>query len=266
MLEPHRSRYLRALGVDVYVPREPLPGAAIAEPLAWDVAFTTPTATAAASVRQALTASVGASASSEAALSTHRELADAQLHASTMPVARAALAELQVDARPAGRSRLAASDAPEPVEVVADVARAAVPRFSILVARCDNGIVVIDEGPRPGQRRADHARLLGNLLFALYRRPISMELDLFVWPMVKNPLVDQSEQAARESFGAYLQRQCSLANGKRLVALGAGPTQWLNSDPSFHVVTGISLWRCLADGGAKQTLWQQLQPLRASVN
>ena len=122
---------------------------------------------------------------------------------------------------------------------------------------------MIDEGPRADQRRDDYLRLLNNLLFALYRRPIAVESDLFVWPMVKNPLVDQGEQAARESLGAYLQRQCSLVNGKTLVALGAGASQWMNEDPAFSIVAGVSLWRCLADGGVKQTLWQQLQPLRA---
>ncbi len=136
----------------------------------------------------------------------------------------------------------------------------------MLVARCDNGLVVIDEGPRADQRREEYLRLLGSLLFALYRRPVTIEADLFVWPMVKNPVVDQGEQAARESLGAYLQRQCSLVNGKTLVALGGGAAQWLNSDPSFHVVPGISLWRCLADGGVKQTLWQQLQSLRMPSN
>jgi hypothetical protein len=239
--EPHRSRYLRALGVDLYVARQPLPGAAPSMPAAWVYDETVDSSSAPREVvKQAVAAAEAISLSvSKPGLRSERPL-------------------LPEVALPAQQT---AAQSPSAVAVAMP---ADTPRFSLMVARCDVGIVVIDKGPDSGQRREAYLRLLGNLLFAIYRRPVVVESDLFVWPMVKNRLVDQSEQAARESLGAYLQRQCSLAGGRTLVALGSGPTRWVDEDPSFSLVAGISLWRCLDEGGAKRALWQQLQPLRVS--
>lgn len=236
MLEPHRSRYLRALGVDVYVPRQLLPGAAIAEPVAWELEV------------------------EAVVLSPLKDsLVDAPASGVVVtPSARLSLPDLEIAAKSVAKSL--------PQTPVIETSKIDLPRFSLMVARCDIGIVVIDEGPRAEQRREEYIRLLGSLMFALYRRPVMIEADQFVWPMVKNPVVDQGEQAARDTLGAYLQRQCSLVNGRTIVALGGGAAQWLNSDPDFHVVPGVSLWRCLADGSVKRTLWQQLQSLRTPNN
>ncbi len=230
VLEPHRSQYLRAIGVEVYVPRWSLPGAAESQPMAW-----------------ADESEVVVEVEAELPVAVGRAAAEA-------PVARPAVPEIEIATRRVARP-------PEPA--LQEQPRSDGPRFSLLIVRCATGIVVVDEGPRGDQRLEEYLRLLGNLLFALYRQPVAMEADQFVWPMrVKNPQVDRSEQAARESLGANLQRQCLQAGGNTLLTLGSGATQWFNDDPDFRLIAGISLWRCLADGGAKQTLWQQLQPLR----
>lgn len=236
VLEPHRSRYLRALGVEVYVTRQPLPGAAISQPVAWE-----------------LEKSAG------------DDFAPAP---TTVPVeSPGANGTLAPELIPAGvgidvvRPSQSARTLEAPKSPIAP--KVNVPRFALMIVRCDTGIVVVDEAPHGDRRREEYLRLLSNLLFAFYRRSVTVETDLFVWPMVKNPSVDQSEQAARESLSAYLQRQCALINGKTLIALGSGASQWMNSDPAFHVIAGISLWRCLADSAVKPTLWSQLQLLRA---
>ncbi len=249
--EPHRSRYLRALGVDVYMPRRPLPGAAPSVPISWvqEEAAEPAVISDSGRVPSALTADADAPG--------QRAIDERSNDDSMARSGRPALPDVGVTDR---------RSAPEPDGAAVPVQKPEVPRFSLMVARCDTGIVVIDEGPGPGRRRDDYLRLLGNLLFALYRRPVVVESDTFVWPMVKNPVVDQGEQAARETLGAYLQRQCSLAGGQTLVALGSGPARWLDEDPVFHLVAGISLWRCLTDAGVKRTLWQQLQPLRTSAS
>lgn len=240
LLEPHRSRYLRALGIEVYVPRQPLPGAAVSQPVAWEPEKIT-----------------GADLSLKPA-AVHVENSGGD--GVSMPQTKPSLLALDVGVGVV-RSPQSTRASETPKSPIAP--KVEVPRFALMIIRCEAGIVVVDEAPRGDQRREAYLRLLGNLLFALYRRPVVVETDLFVWPMVKNPSVDQSEQAARESLSAYLQRQCTLINGKTLIALGSGASRWVNSDPAFHVVAGSSLWRCLADSAAKQTLWSQLQPLRA---
>ena len=243
MLEPHRSRYLRALGVDIYVPRQSLPGAALSQPVGW--AVDVDVADAANTVSIALPATLDVEPAT-----TQRDV----------PVnVRSALPDL--DTATKGRVKGAEKQSQPIIQTGASKVEA--PRFSLLISRSEAGLLVVDEGPRSDQRRDEYLRLMSNLLFALYRRPVVIESDLFVWPMVKNPLVDQSEQAARESLGAYLQRQCTLSQGTTLVALGAGPSQWMNDNPVFHIISGVSLWRCLSDSSVKGTLWQQLQPLRA---
>lgn len=243
MLEPWRSRYLQALGVDIYVPRVVLPGAKPALEPAWDPAALMP-APAVAPVPKAPTAAP----------------APSQREAIALPT----LDLPREGGRPAPEPR--PTKAAEPSAPTAPTASAT--RFTLTVVQAD-GVVILDDAPTGGGR-ADYQKLLANLLFALGHRPTALGFDVFQWPpAVKMPQLDQGEDAARETLSAYLQKR--LLGGGTLLLLGESASRWVPAElrqqltpaPLICGVSLVSLWTCLREPTTKRQLWQDLRPLAA---
>lgn len=246
MLEPWRSHYLRALGVDVYVPRRILPGAAISPACEWDGACL-------------VAAEPAAPVSGDAAVAQTPVAAVVRDIATPTVVQRAPPPVPIIDERPAQRRENAAP----PVSNRAKDNTAA--QFALSVLTCDGGVLIIDDAPARNSARTEYLRLLGNLLFALRRRAIAPTLDIFIWPMVKSPQIDQSAQAAREALDAYVQKQIQNHAAQIVLLLGDGAQRWLPetaraSWPAIHAVS-ISAWSCLSEPDLKRRLWQDLQHL-----
>jgi hypothetical protein len=232
MLEPRRSQYLDAMGVDVYVPRAILPGARVSEACAWD--------------------------------------ASAIIAATAEPRAEAAAAVAVLsDAAPARQQTAAAREprrapATEPARAAAPAAAAnAIPRFALSIVGSDNGVLIVDDAPPASVARADYLRLLGNVLLALQGKTTALALDVFAWPMVRNAQIDQSAVAAREALAAYLQKQFANRGVHTVLLLGANAGQWAipaSADAPVYA-TSISVWSCLREPQLKRQLWHDLRHL-----
>lgn len=236
MLEPWRSRYLQAMGIEIYVPRRQLPGAG--EPVAcgWD---------------SAAVGQMQAAAPVEPAPAGH---IPADMGARPAVVHRAPVLDIETE-----RSRSLPS--PAISSPAAGAGAELMPRFSLQLIRTDIGVLVVDDAPGRDSPRADYQRFIANLLYALYRRQAQISTDLFLWPMARNPSLDHSRQAASESLGARLHRELSERGVQTLLVLGETAAQWV--DRGLPVLHGVSGWVCLGDGAAKRQLWLQLLAQRA---
>lgn len=251
MLEPWRSHYLHALGIDVYLPRVILPGAKPSTQCEWD-----------------LPAPPETPAQAETDISPIDDI-DAARGAAPEFAARAAAAAPEpptgarmpvLDEPRAQRREPRATPAPRPS------GSAAIPRFAFSVVSTD-GALVVDEAPPGGAARADYLRLLGNLLFALNGGNAKPALDVFIWPMVKNPQIDQSADAAREALAAYLQKQVHNRAIRTVLLLGENAQHWLAESARRQLgatcAVSVSAWPCLRDAAAKRRLWRDLRHLAA---
>lgn len=236
MREPWRSHYLQALGVDVYVARGVLPGAAPSPVCEWDWAAL-------------------------AAPQPEREQAPVPAPVAAVPTAARLAPVVEVNAP------RRADTVPVPV-VRAAAARpqdGAIPRFALSVAPSDCGILIVDEAPPAQAARADYLRLLGNLLFALQRKNASVNLDVFMWPMIRNAQIDQGADAAREAIAAYLHKQVQSRSIHTVLLLGDTAQRWLPAAVRPQLATtcvaSSSAWACLRETALKRQLWNDIRHL-----
>jgi hypothetical protein len=262
MNEVQRQAYLRAMEVDSYFPRLKLPGA-LASTLCQlpDI--------------------------SEASVVDASLLADVE----TVP------AEV-INAEPvnkAGGSRVAALQAllgdkpsapvkkkivaqPESIEgAVADTEQQtqSTPHFSLSIIRGQN-LLIIDEGLQGHVNPSEYLQLLHNILVAIGAGKQQLSIDAFVWPMVKNSPLDQSEVAARETLVSFLSKQCLQLGAKYIVLMGDTAARYISEELAVgelvafssipvQLIHTISAGSVLADSALKPQLWMQLQALRLAL-
>jgi len=249
MLEPWRSHYLHALGVDVYLPRVMLPGARPSVVCEWDWA-----------AEQSARLSSPDTAIEEAAP------AESAIAPATIP---------ESTAKPANRPPVPVIEERaarrEPVAQTAVRARdgASIPQFALSVIATDSALIV-DEAPRNSAARAEYLRLIGNVLFALQGGAAAPTLDVFIWPMVKNnPQIDQGADAAREAVAAYAQKQIHNRGLRTVLLLGDSAQRWLPESACARLdvacaASSVSGWRCLGEPAMKRQLWLDLRHLAVS--
>jgi len=243
MLEPWRSHYLDALGVDVYVPRVILPGAKPSDVCEWDWP--------------------------EDAAAPVSEAPDIPEIVATAPVPMTPTPPAERLPPVTEETRAPRREPSAPAVTPARAAQAAIPRFALgIVSVADSGVLIVDDAPPNNAVRADYLRLLGNLSFALQRRAGNPTLDVFIWPMVKNnPQIDQSEGAAREALAAYLQKQIQQQALQSVLLLGGNAAQWLAESVrpplGVDIACSVSGWSALRNPAAKRQLWQDLRHLAA---
>lgn len=263
MNELQRQAYMEAMGVDCYMPRLHLPGAAVSEQCALPelaVATTvsspvTDTASAAPATTVAPTASSGASESTRAIQALFEQ---------------PSRAEVLAQSRSAGSS----ASIDEAVGFIQSAAakKQAVPRFHLSILRSSN-IMLIDDAI-PGHINPDNYRqLLQNVLFALGMGKQPLMLDAFAWPMINNSQIDQSQSAAIQTLEAFLGKQVEQDSIAYLILMGNTATQYLNLEPVADTGLGKharlplqfvhihSAGLMLDQPSLKPQAWQQLQPL-----
>lgn len=248
MLEPRRSRYLRALGIDIYVPRLVLPGALPSVECEWEAApesDATSTAVAAAAVEAA------------AAALLQPEISSPQQHEPQQHLAtRSPVPTIDLPSAPAPRRS-------EPAVKPAPVDAEATPRIALGIA-VGGGILVVDDAPANPAQRGEFQRLLGNVLFALRGDGALPVLDIFLWPMLKQPQLDRSGAAARETLASYIQAQVERHSVHTLLLLGAAAQQWVERDAEgLRCVRSVSALGCLREPAQKRQLWQDIRHLAA---
>jgi hypothetical protein len=262
VLEPQRSQYLRALGIEVYVPRWILPGAKESPVCAWDFL---PTADA--EMLQSLAANSAESVSTlVAAESVATEIA-AAIASAAAPVSTAAETrqrmlpeELRVDLStpPMAAKTVAAINS----EIRSATAVSAPPKIALSVIVSDSGILIVDDAPANTGLRGDYLRLLSNLLFALSGRTAQPSLDVFLWPMAKRPLLDQHATAARETLAAHLHNQVQQHAIHAVLLLGESAQQWCEfNNENLQCIKSVSALACLRAPASKRTLWNDIRHL-----
>ncbi|MET0378501.1 MAG: hypothetical protein ABW049_05845 [Spongiibacteraceae bacterium] len=197
MLEPWRSQYLRALGVEIYLPRFPLPGAAPSLELEWDDF-------------------VAAEIEQLAAV-------DEPVPGVSMPRSSpsAVLPDGGLKSAPAARN-VPASAPTVPVSATPAL------RIKLIVAASDSGVLIIDEAV--SNTRNDSQRLLTSLLFALQGKPANLKIETFDWPLpnLRNRSIELNEDAARETLTGLLQRKVVEGDVRTILLLGANAQRWID--------------------------------------
>lgn len=239
MLEPWRSRYLHALGVEVYLPRYPLPSAAPSIELEWDEAPVEPLDDPAIVFDDAAVIAPNAKE----------------------PVLKPDLPSF--DAQPDHRK---AHPRVEQQKVAASTTTAAVPRLRLSIVASEGGILVIDDA-FPSSR-GDAQRLIGSLLFALQQKNESTKVESFEWPLpnLRNSRIELSEQAARETLASFLQRKVA-GNIHTILLLGNAAQQWVDTplrealaaSQPLRWGSSVSTLAVLGDAAFKRQWWQDLR-------
>jgi len=243
--ELRRMAYLEAMGIDSYVSRAQLPGAAASRRLA--IVRSRPQGVAQAQVDTA--AASGLLAQAQEALRP----------ASVVPP--------RIDT-PGPAQAPPPQPAAEP-----RVAAATVPRFT-LAAIASGGYLWLEQlGGHP--LATEQVQLVKAMAGALGRLsaqgPVSVgssrpEVALFNWPIHNNRQLDQSEEAARACVAGFIARKLDQLQSGGLVLLGQHcasrvPVEQL---ADMRIVTTVSTAEMLADPMLKKQAWLDLQSFARS--
>ena len=259
MNELQRQAYMSAMGVDCYIPRRQLPGALPSQLCKIPASSL------------AVAADALISTADTAAVSIPVAVAIVSPPSSSASAAQALFTENS----PVALNKVAATSA-KLVSRTA-VAKQAVPHFSLSVVRGDN-ILILDDGLADTINPSEYLQLMSNMLHALGAGKQKLSLDPFLWPVVKNSQVDQSETAAREALLAFLSKQLERLNISYIVVLGDTAShyvteqvlpagEWITHPQlSVQLIRSQSASRMLIEPLIKKLVWQQLQPLQKMLN
>jgi hypothetical protein len=227
MLEPTRSRYLAALGIDIYVPRAVLPGALVSPPCEWE------------------------------ALSTG-DIAEPARRPELNAPASALKAAPPISAPLIDTVRKPVQPIPVRTPRNPD---AIIPKFALSVVLAANGVLLIDDAPPTSAIRNEYQRLLGGFLQAVNSDP-QFALEIFFWPLRNSSPIAQDENAAKETLAAYLQKQIQQRSIKTVLLLGAVAQRWVAlDDAQLRYIRSNSLLGCLSDPSLKRQLWNDVREL-----
>ncbi len=271
-VEARRRAYLRALGIDRWVPQSVTPvedAAAIALPSLdreSDNATVKSTATAVApqssvTSRALLSPNASSSASSSAAL-----LSDAPAH-SSRPEA--------VNLEPVAEPNLSSAKGSD------KESEEGVPRFTlVLQSFTDSAIIIADTQlpDVPGLSAEEHV-LLHRIKSALRNAHpnasyTDQELGIFSWPMVDNVAIDQGLGAAKDALRGMLDAQTRLGM-KHVLVFGDTLRELLQHQDGQQTATVVgqlrlefthSLHTIIQQPSLKKSIWAQLQQWARSLD
>lgn len=263
MNELQRQAYMEAMGVDCYMPRLQLPGAAVSQLC----------------VLPEVPVSIVAEKTAQS------EVSDApadstQLRAASSGASRAIQA--MFDQPPNAEAPAQGSNASS-IEEAADFIKSAatkkqtVPSFNLSILRGAN-IMLIDNAIPGHIDPNSYMQLLQNLLFALGMGKQQLSLDAFSWPMSHNSQIDQSKSAAIQTLEAFLNKRVEQDDIAYLVLMGETAIQYL--DVELAAIEGLGKHarlpvQCVQIHSAglmldqpllKAEAWEQLQPLYRVMN
>ena len=252
MNELQRQAYMKAMGVDCYIPRLHLP-AALPSVLCEMPVLSEVTAT--------NTVSHQSGASEAPALKAKNGSAAAQALLGEDQPARA-------ESRPSVKAVTE--------EWVATTSAKAIPQFVLSIVRGSN-ILIVDDGLPGDVNPSEYLQLLHNLLFALGAGKQQLAIDNFIWPMVKNSQIDQSEVAARQTLDAFLSKQVAQLKAQYIIVMGEVAAHYitgetlttgqLHTHPQWQLplICTNSASPMLADPSLKGAVWRDLQPLLSFI-
>ncbi|WP_010323565.1 hypothetical protein [Marinobacterium stanieri] len=281
--EQQRHQWLEAIGIDSWLPRQPLPGAAA--PADWVADFRYPQADGAADFADYEDSAAEASLSGPAqgaaparkpgggsGIDTQALLGDIQTKSAPKPQPKPHTPPPAASADPAPAADAAAPAAQKPVEPA--------PHFKLAyLVRGD--LLIIDSLPphhREGFSR-QHKRLLQGITTAL---GLTAEQELsdpamLPWPMLASKTLDQGPTEARLAVEHKLKRTLEFRPDiSRILLLGDAAMHWVTGEPFKQgalpslsgrtCVASISLSELLRLPERKAELWQDIQPIRNTVS
>jgi hypothetical protein len=265
VLEPRRSQYLRALGIDVYVPRFILPGAAESQPCAWEsVTLAAGDAAGAAEINSATNSSVITADTAAMSSAAADVISDVITDVAATVRQRSLPTDLAIDLNPTATRRINPSAGVVLATSSDSGAVVPAPKFALSVVVSSCGILIVDGAPPNSGARSEYLKLLGNILLALRTKSAQPQLDVFLWPAVKHPQLDQGAEAARETLAAYLHNQIQRYAINTVLLLGDAAQQWCafdGSDEILRCVKSVSALACLQAPHNKRQLWQDIRHL-----
>jgi len=228
MHELRRRTYLDTLGIDSYVSRAQLAGAA-------------PTQRLLVVRRQA---PVKAPMALKPAVTTD---------ASPVPPVLGSLS----GQKPADKPKAANS----PAETPANAQPAAIPSFSVAAISC-GGWLWIEELSQAAVSR-DQVHLVQAMVRALGLDNKKLDVSQFDWPIHRNAQLDLGDEAARAGLGGFVQRKASQEKCQGFILLGEACQSRLGSTQldSSHCIRTISTARMLRDSSLKKQVWEDLQAI-----
>ncbi len=263
MNEALRLDYLQAMGVDTYVPRFALDGAA-PSPIFEFEDFT----------EDALSEDDSAAAVAIDADAEYQQMAEADERREQVPVSE--------PPRPGSRIASALQELgfetakPESLSAVAtngEGADAASPEFTVELVATGIGLVMIVDtttgSPSPAEKR-----LMANIAVAVSRyhklpKAPQFSTSGFQWPVMKTPGITLGKNAAKEALQANIMAQAERQQAHCAILFGSTLQPYL--DAATLQTAGIQLLYAaepaamLADGNLKAPLWQNLRKVLFSV-
>jgi len=240
MIEPLRSQYLAALGIENYAPRFILPGAKLSEPCEWLEAPVEDTSSALVGEN----VDVPASSTASSAENNIAEKLAGEIRQ------RAPIIESAVKSRTSESSAAKAPSSHIETE----------PQFALSIVLAGGGILLIDAAPAASAERAEFQKLLNNMLPALRPAAAQYVLDIFIWPLTRQPKVSRDAAAATETLAAYLNKQIKQRAIDTVLLLGETAQQWCTfGEGEVRIVKSNSLLACVHDPALKRRLWNDIR-------
>ncbi len=230
-----RLTYLQAIGIDTYVAREPLPGAAASHPLA----------------RLALTPLVSRPEPSAAVAAPEPPTPAREAPGRSAGPRRKPLVETRT-------ARGRQPDGGEKAALPGETASA-----FVVAAIVVDDIVWLEELVYPALAK-DQVQLLRAISGALGLEASRPDITQFTWPIHRNRQLDQSEAAACAALTGFVARQLQLAAARAVVMLGDGVGGRLDhGDLQVNYrITTVSTAQMLSEPLLKARAWADLRPLR----
>ncbi len=160
--------------------------------------------------------------------------------------------------------------------LVQDTSANPIPHFSLSIVRGGN-VLIVDDGLPGHVNPSEYLQLLHNILFALGAGKQQLAIDSFVWPMVKNSKIDQSETAARQTLDAFLSKQVDQLKAQYIIVMGEAAASYISSEAlatgTLHthpqwklpLICTNSASPMLSDPSLKRAVWNDLQPLLSLI-
>ena len=217
------------MGIDSYVSRVPLPGAAPSRRLR---------------------------------IVRRRRSAESPVPAAALlpaAVLSSARSELKASLASTARDKFVDKPAPPAVEpVIADI-----PIFSVAAVSL-GGWYWLDEIPPGRELGIEYTQLLQAICRALGLPDENPVVEQFNWPLHNSSQLDQSEKAAQHGFSGFLDGRLERFRPRGVVLLGDLDATWFDPTPldQLPTVTTVSAWQMLRKPALKAKAWSDLQTLR----
>ena len=279
MNRDHRSAYLQAMGIESWLPIKALPSAQtdhwVASPTLFkpSLAANMPSNAVAGSEPRSVTAQN----------LVNRSLALAEELNIDTPVKTASHTQPNSPLKDIASPKANAPVVATAIPATASNLNQSLDKFTLTTTVCDD-VLIIDDITAMNFASSAYQHWLNAILLSLGKKILpdtGSVQDRFDWPLPDSGLFDNSQQAAKDIFSAWLQRKLQESNARWVLLMGKAAVAMHNSDTDLGLVTPLhddqgehaikvlltygsgELWR---QPLLKREFWLHIQPLRSVFN